>query len=538
VILEPPSGEGGPFKVQPRGDGPTDEPDDFIADKSPLFAHECAGLFESDEEIGEEDVAEDHERFDPRVEDIDPNQVDLNDPTLERFPSNRDDIMETVRKLETGLPADEADFDGNARSPVINPSRRGTEDITGDFHLSAPQPTPPPTRRSSKRSPRGSVSSIPATASLHSISEAEEPPAEEEEEAGFRPAVVFTNPLKPRPKHLKLPSSEEDEGVALPDGVSPRTVKPLHRIATPQASPPHSASSTSDPTKNLAPAEAEIAKDKDRSMQEVIIHPAPQVGDPGPSQAGRPKSAAKETDHPARPSYSQVASTGPTPGGEPGETKPSETKPATSQSPSAEGPIESEGTAPQAPRARRLSYAEVAASKPSLAEEPSTSKTPVTSTTSQPPSTAGPSETKDSAQSQQQVQGSSSKRRRLSYAEVAASKPPAPPSEDKPAAESSTSTARPSAEDVDKDKSKQLRKRVGGGGGGGEQQQQQQEEARVRSPDSAAASAASGGAIPSVQPKRGGGWIRAIFRFVFVDLIGRIFRRVLRLIGVGGRREA
>jgi hypothetical protein len=92
---------------------------------------------------------------------------------------------------------------------------------------------------------------------------------------------------------------------------------------------------------------------------------------------------------------------------------------------------------------------------------------------------------------------------------------------------------------VDKDKSKQLRKRVGGGGGGGgEQQQQQQEEARVRSPDSAAASAASGGAIPSVQPKRGGGWIRAIFRFVFVDLIGRIFRRVLRLIGVGGRREA
>jgi hypothetical protein len=555
VILEPPPGEAGSFRAQPQVNRDIDEQDDFIADKSPLFAHECVGLFESDEEIGQEDVAEAHERSGSRVEDIDPNQVDLNDPTLERFPSNRDDIMATVRKLETGLPADEADFDGNARSPVINPSRRGTEDITGDFHLSAPQPTPPPTRRSSKKSPRGSVGSVLATASLHSISEAEEPVVEEEEEeeeeTSFRPAVVFTNPLKPRPKHLKLPSSEEDEGVALPDGVSPRTVKPLHRIASPEASPTHSARSGSDPAKNLAPAEVELDKDKERSMQEVYIHPAPRVGDQGPSQADPPKSAAKETDHPAGRSHAQVASSEPNPGEEPRENKLSETKPISSQTPSAEGPAESKDTASHAPRARRRSYAEVAASKLPPAEEPSTSKTPTPTTTSQPPSTAGSSESKDKAQPQQQ--GASSKPRRLSYADVAASKPPAPPSEDKPAAkqpstsdasaESSTSTARPTAEDLDQDKSTtQLRKRAAGAGGGGEQQESQsqsQQDERVRSPDLAAAAAASsGGGILSVQLKKGAGWIRAVFRFVFVDLIGRIFRRVLRLFRIGGRREA
>ena len=220
VILEPPPGLGGPFTIQPRGEDFLD--DGYIADKSPLFAHECPGLYESDGEIDQAEsdgsLHVDHAR------DFDDGPIDLNDPTLEPFPSSREDIMDAVRKLETGLEADQVSFDGAPHSPVVHPSRRGSEDITGDFLLAPPQASLSPTQRS-RKSPRGSISSIPP-ASLHAISESEELA---EEQVNFRPAVVFSNPLNPRPQDLKqLPTSDEDEGIAL---VSPKTVKPA-RLAT------------------------------------------------------------------------------------------------------------------------------------------------------------------------------------------------------------------------------------------------------------------------------------------------------------------
>ncbi len=248
--------------MKPRAFDYLDE-QDYIADRSPLFAHECPGLYESgpyesDEELDpghfdEEDVP----RRSTLSGDLANGDIDLNDPTLERFPSNREDIIDVVRKLETGLQADQACFEGAPRSPVVMSTRRGTEDITGDFLLAAPQPQSPTTHRISRRSPQSSVGSI-VPASLQSISEAEEPVAEDD--LGPRPAVVFSNPLKPKPKHLKLPTSDEDEGIALPDGASPTTAKPASRsIVTPETSPPASplspksglkptAAATSDPT--------------------------------------------------------------------------------------------------------------------------------------------------------------------------------------------------------------------------------------------------------------------------------------------------
>lgn len=291
-------------KQKPLGDQDKD-----IAHKSPLFSYECAGIYGSDEEAMAVDAAEEEdeedESYDPGyaapVQDIDPDTVDLNDPTLERFPSARDDIMDAVRKLETGLPADKSSFAVHPRASVFNPSRRGTEDITGDHLLTAPQPSSPSMQRTSKKSPRGSIGSGPAAASLHSISEAEELSAgeeePEEEEATFPPAVVFTNPdMKPRPKHLRIPGPHEDEGIALPDGISPRTVKPTHRrIATPEVSPPLSPASRTtevEAPKNLAPPDAELDKDKDRSMQEVIIHPAPK----DPEAGDKPAITVEDTD--------------------------------------------------------------------------------------------------------------------------------------------------------------------------------------------------------------------------------------------------
>lgn len=241
LILEQPPDQDETFEVQGPGETPLTDQDEYIADKSPLFAHECAGLYESDQEAMPADIeTRDHAEAAEPMEDADSSKVDLDDPTLERFPSGLDDIMDTVRRLETGLQMDES-FDAGSPSSVFNPSRRGTEDITGDFVLTAPSSSSPVASRGSKgkdvpRSPRASLSG-PASGSLHSIEEAEEPTGEEE--AGLPPAVVFSNPMKPKPKHLKLPSSFEDEGVSLPDGVSPRTVKPEHRrIVMPEGSPP------------------------------------------------------------------------------------------------------------------------------------------------------------------------------------------------------------------------------------------------------------------------------------------------------------
>ncbi len=237
LILEPPPGLGGPFTIQSRGDDFLDDQDGYIADKSPLFAHECPGLYESD---GEVDQAEsDGSLHVDHVRDFDDGPIDLNDPTLERFPSSREDIIDAVRKLETGLEADEASFDGAPRSPVVNTARRGSEDITGDFWLAPHGASLSPTQQ--RKSPRGSISSIPP-ASLHAISESEELP---EEQVNFRPAVVFSNPLNRRPQDLKqLPASDEDEGIAL---VSPKTVKTAHLANFPTPSPNQPIPSAAEP---------------------------------------------------------------------------------------------------------------------------------------------------------------------------------------------------------------------------------------------------------------------------------------------------
>ncbi|KAL2261927.1 hypothetical protein VTK26DRAFT_2992 [Humicola hyalothermophila] len=299
-VLEPPPGEGRPYVVRAQDEKhtPLGDQDQDIAHKSPLFSHECAGMSGAGEEVFPPDVNEDEieeeEDYDPgsiapgstaRVQDIDFDKVDLNDPTLERFPASRDDIMDAVRKLGTGLPVDDSTFAAHPRVSVFNPSRRGTEDITGDYTLTSPQPPSPNMQRVSKKSPGGSISSLPAAASLHSISEAEELAGEEEEtddgKAKFPPAIIFSNPdMRPRPKHLELPGPQEDEAVALQEGVSPRTTKPTHRrIVTPDVSPsasPPSLSTGAEAFKNLAPPDAELTRDKERSTQEVVIHAAPE----------------------------------------------------------------------------------------------------------------------------------------------------------------------------------------------------------------------------------------------------------------------
>ncbi|KAK4147019.1 uncharacterized protein C8A04DRAFT_25214 [Dichotomopilus funicola] len=273
-ILDPPPGERPLAEMQPRDYEFHRGHDEYIADKSPLFAHERVGMYQSDEEEEEEESPEE-ESLDVAPQGYaEAQKVDFDDPTLERFPSDREEIIDAVRHLSTGLPIDDVSFDAGRQSPVVNPSRRGTEVITGDFSLSPPGPkSGPSSRRSSRKSPRGSLGSHKTTSSLHSISENEEQDEEElEEQTSPRPAVVFTNPLgqKPKPRRLTLSASDEDEGVALREGISPRTVRPKgQRITTPPMSPRTGgeggpAGGTSG---NSKPADADAEEDNNPDVQ-------------------------------------------------------------------------------------------------------------------------------------------------------------------------------------------------------------------------------------------------------------------------------
>ncbi|KAK2605133.1 hypothetical protein N8I77_007999 [Diaporthe amygdali] len=103
---------------------------------APLFAHECAGLYEEDEIPG---VPDD----DGRAEIVNGNirghdKDDFEDPTLEQFPSSRSEIMATVRKVETGLNANETLNAGVPPSPVF----RSKSASTGDGEHYSPESSP------------------------------------------------------------------------------------------------------------------------------------------------------------------------------------------------------------------------------------------------------------------------------------------------------------------------------------------------------------------------------------------------------------
>ncbi|RKU40280.1 hypothetical protein DL546_000218 [Coniochaeta pulveracea] len=208
----------------------------FAADsKAPLFAHECVGM-----ELPEPDpLFEDQEdqtggTYDDDIPspsqgtEYDTDNIDLNDPTLERFPSNREEIIDTVRKLEGGLNEDQADVEGLVpASPIVGPSGPQNHDalVGGDLLLTSPVGASPVAGRGSRllelpgRASLGSVSSDRlSAASLGSISEAEEEEAIDDDDGAPEPASLTPKPDRLLSNRTISPTSEEDEGVAFKVG--------------------------------------------------------------------------------------------------------------------------------------------------------------------------------------------------------------------------------------------------------------------------------------------------------------------------------
>ncbi|KAK0711123.1 hypothetical protein B0H67DRAFT_555155 [Lasiosphaeris hirsuta] len=244
------SDDSSPFGTTAQNESFLGDQDELMEHKAPLFAHECIGMYNDDEDSRANDFHDsDHSEIRVAEDDVDPDKIDVNDPTLEPFPSNREEIINTVRKLETGLGEDQASFEGTPLSPVVGLHRRGTEDFTGDFLLASPIP------------------------------------AEEPSPAEFRnaPVVLLSEPR--RRSDYKSPLSDEDEGVAMKDSRRPSTPKLENGgLLTPEAAPPRHIVShaSSDPGSDALKVEG-------RPDQEQATPQTPESTTPdgGPSESPR-----------------------------------------------------------------------------------------------------------------------------------------------------------------------------------------------------------------------------------------------------------
>lgn len=91
----------------------------------PLFAHECAGLYEDDEIPGADDTGF-SSKTNGRLRTH--NDEDFDDPTLEKFPSTRDEIISTVRNVTTGLNEDRTAISGVPPSPLFRSISNDSDD--------------------------------------------------------------------------------------------------------------------------------------------------------------------------------------------------------------------------------------------------------------------------------------------------------------------------------------------------------------------------------------------------------------------------
>ncbi|GKT44008.1 uncharacterized protein ColSpa_04189 [Colletotrichum spaethianum] len=182
----------------------------------PLFAHEALGPYEPS---GSDDEEEASKRFDHHgTVDYDVDKYDLNDPTLERWPSNRSEIIDAVRKVETGRNEDQTTFHGAPVSPIIVSRKPNLDHYYEEAVISSGPSSPGSTKRLElPRRSHGSMVSDRSLLSLGSIAEEdkETPSAEEADRENDGLVRVPSPAIRPTPNTFTSPASDEDEGVVM-----------------------------------------------------------------------------------------------------------------------------------------------------------------------------------------------------------------------------------------------------------------------------------------------------------------------------------
>lgn len=176
----------------------------------PLFAHECAGLYEDDEIPGADEQGQSHASGHPYEDD----KEDYNDPTLEKFPSTRDEIISTVRRVETGLNADQVSVEGVPLSPVMNSRGSPPTEARNEPRVSE---TSPISRGQQNLSLPPSLTAIDersrSTTSLQSIAEDAEGAESAEESKIAEPQSEFIADVVEKPNGLHNTTTEIAEKI-------------------------------------------------------------------------------------------------------------------------------------------------------------------------------------------------------------------------------------------------------------------------------------------------------------------------------------
>ncbi|OLN93895.1 hypothetical protein CCHL11_03402 [Colletotrichum chlorophyti] len=181
----------------------------------PLFTHEALGPYEPAGSGDEDDAPKELDRH--GTVDYDVDKYDLNDPSLERWPSAREGIIDAVRKVETGRNEDQTLFHGAPLSPVVG-SRRVSQDMYEEAVLSSGPSSPGSAKKLElPRKSHGSMVSDRSLLSLGSIAEEdkESPNPDEANRETLGPVRVPSPAIRPTPNVFGSPASDEDEGVVM-----------------------------------------------------------------------------------------------------------------------------------------------------------------------------------------------------------------------------------------------------------------------------------------------------------------------------------
>lgn len=255
----------------------------------PLFAHECAGLYEDDEIPGADETSLSRST-NGRLRTQDDN--DFDDPTLERFPSTRDEIISTVRNVGTGLNEDRTSIPGLPPSPLFHSTDTGAASSSGDLDdrdlssihkkpLNLQVPTSPGQKHAGERSMSAS--------SLGSIAEG----AEGEEE---KPDVADTAPVVEQVATAEsaIDIAKKTEGEASISGSKP-SLQPLVTVPSPSVQAENG---------HLSPASNEDeavvlknAKGKGEGTETGYLTPE-RAATPKPEEPGSPREPPPNTSPP------------------------------------------------------------------------------------------------------------------------------------------------------------------------------------------------------------------------------------------------
>ncbi|KAJ8128258.1 hypothetical protein O1611_g5379 [Lasiodiplodia mahajangana] len=205
--------------------------DDFEADSGdmlPMFSHECFASPSDSKTPGHHAPEQQrHENPEPSEESAEPSTINYDDPRLEPFPSDRDSIIATMRRLSTAIDVDPTMVDIvplSAMTASIPLLAGGPSPTRGTFGADDANTSQKQTNDAISRKP---VSATASKHSLQSIAEGEEAPDDNvEDTSGFMMEAVDTPTeyIGPRERRnfslASVASSNEDEGISM--GKTPR----------------------------------------------------------------------------------------------------------------------------------------------------------------------------------------------------------------------------------------------------------------------------------------------------------------------------